>query len=185
MRRKDQYLRDRYLIFKVVLKLACRPWYVNVYDTLAIAEFHDKTITATDIPTFIQVTQRDNVNVRDDTFQPVFRNGLSNQPWHYNSLLRWFTGHLRRAKVRHRGPNQCRHTFASQMLPNYVSMEWVARQLGHTDTTMVKKHHGRWIKTNTPNMAKQVSAMLGYKEDMSGQENAISAPILPQASKKP
>lgn len=136
-------------------------------------------------PVVIQVTQRDNVTVKDDTFRPVFRNGLSNLPWNYGSLIRWFSGHLRRAQVRHRGPNQCRHTFASQMLSNYVSLEWVARQLGHTDTTMVKKHYGRWIKTDTPNMANQVSAMLGYTADRSGQETADSAPILPQKLKKP
>ena len=117
-----------------------------------------------------------NATVKEDTFRPVFRNGLSNEPWNYGSLIRWFSGHLRRAKVRHRGPNQCRHTFASQMLSNYVSMEWVARQLGHTDTTMVKKHYGRWIQKGTPNMAGQVSEMLGYKADRSGLENAYSAP---------
>jgi len=131
-------------------------------------------------PVIIQVVQRDNITVKDDTFRPVFRNGLSNLPWTYGSLLRWFSGHLRRAKVRHRGPNQCRHTFASQMLSNYVSLEWVARQLGHTDTTMVKKHYGRWIQKDTPNMAGQVSEMLGYKPDRSGQESADFAPKLPQ-----
>lgn len=110
----------------------------------------------------------------------VFRNGLSNQAWIYGSLHRWFTGHLRRAKVRHRGPNQCRHTFASQMLSSFVSLEWVARQLGHSDTTMVKKHYGRWIQTDTPNMAAQVSRMLGYDTDIDGQKTPNSAPILPQ-----
>ena len=135
-------------------------------------------------PVIISVSQRDNVTVKADTFRPVFRNGQSNQPWNYVSLMRWFTGHLRRANVRHRGPNQCRHTFASQMLSNYVSMEWVARQLGHTDTTMVKKHYGRWIQKDTPNMAGQVSQMLGYKTDRSGLENPDSAPILPQNQTK-
>lgn len=116
-------------------------------------------------PVIVKVTQRDNVTVKDDTFRPVFRNGLSNQPWNDSSFRRWFTGHLRRAKVRHRGPNQCRHTFASQMLSNYVSMEWVARQLGHTDTTMVKRHYGRWITDDTPNMAQEVSRKLGFSMD--------------------
>ena len=135
-------------------------------------------------PVIISVSQRDNVTVKADTFRPVFRNGQSNQPWNYVSLMRWFTGHLRRANVRHRGPNQCRHTFASQMLSNYVSMEWVARQLGHTDTTMVKKHYGRWIQKDTPNMAGQVSQMLGYTTDRNGLENPDSAPILPQNQTK-
>lgn len=124
-------------------------------------------------PTIVEVIQRDNVTVKSDTFRPVFRNGVSNQPWNDSSLRRWFTGHLRRAKVRHRGPNQCRHTFASQMLSNYVSMEWVARQLGHTDTTMVKRHYGRWIKSDTPNMAGQVSQMLGFAASDDATEEKI------------
>jgi len=131
-------------------------------------------------PMIITVVQRDNVTTRDETFRPVFRNGLSNQPWSYGSLHRWLTGHLLRADVRHRGPNQCRHTFASQMLSNYVSLEWVARQLGHKDTTMVKKHYGTWIPEDTPNVAENVSAMLGLKADGSGLENCVFAPILPQ-----
>lgn len=131
-------------------------------------------------PVIIEVKQRDNVTVKEDTLRLVFRNGQSNLPWNDGSLRRWFKGHLARAKVRHRGPNQCRHTFASQMLSNYVSMEWVARQLGHTDTTMVKKHYGRWIHDDSPNMAAQVSRMLGYNPDINGQKTPNSAPILPQ-----
>ncbi|WP_417519078.1 Arm DNA-binding domain-containing protein [Marinobacter sp.] len=131
-------------------------------------------------PSIIKVRQRDNVTFKEDTVRLVFRNGQSNQPWSSISLHRWFTGHLRRAKVRHRGPNQCRHTFASRMLSNYVSLEWVARQLGHVDTTMVKKHYARWIQSDTPNMATQVSQMLGFKADYSGQEKPDSVPILPQ-----
>lgn len=136
-------------------------------------------------PFIVKVKQRDNVTVKEDTVRLVFRNGQSNQPWNDNSLRRWFTGHLRRAKVRHRGPNQCRHTFASQMLSNYVSLEWVARQLGHKDTTMVKKHYGRWIHTDTPNLAAQVSEMLGYKTDKGGQQTPDSVPIFTQTAKRP
>jgi integrase len=71
------------------------------------------------------------------------------------------------------------------MLSNYVSMEWVARQPGYTDTTMVKKHYGRWIQKDTPNMAGQVSQTLGYTADRNGLENPDSAKILPQKKKKP
>lgn len=131
-------------------------------------------------PAIVNVRQRDNVAIKEDTVRLVFRNGQSNQPWNNASLYRWFSGHLRRAKVRHRGPNQCRHTFASRMLSNYVSLEWVARQLGHVDTTMVKKHYARWIQSDTPNMAGHVSQMLGFKTDNGGQEKPDSAPILPQ-----
>ncbi|MDH4608121.1 integrase [Pseudomonas sp. BN102] len=76
-------------------------------------------------------------------------------------------GHLKRARVRHRGPNQCRRTFASQALSCYVPVEWVARQLGHTDTTMVKKHYGRWIPSDTRSMAGIVSQMMGFRPESS------------------
>lgn len=116
----------------------------------------------------VDVVQRDNVTVKQENVRFVFRNGVSGAPWHASSLGRWFTGHLKRAGVRHRGPNQCRHTFASQALSSYVPIEWVARQLGHTDTTMVKKHYGRWIPSDTRSMAGVVSKMMGFRSDESG-----------------
>lgn len=111
----------------------------------------------------IEVTQRDNVTVKKEVVRFVFRNGVSGEPWHASSVLRWFTGLLKRAGVRHRGPNQCRHTFASQAVSSYVPLEWVARQLGHTDTTMVKRHYGRWIPADTKSMAALVSQMMGFR----------------------
>ncbi|MOA57240.1 Phage integrase family protein [compost metagenome] len=92
---------------------------------------------------------------------------MSGGPWHASSVGRWLTAHLKRARVRHRGPNQCRHTFASQALSCYVPVEWVARQLGHTDTTMVKKHYGRWIPADTRSMAGIVSQMMGFRPEPS------------------
>ncbi|MCY1296449.1 putative defective protein IntQ [compost metagenome] len=115
----------------------------------------------------VEVVQRDNVTKKRENVKFVFRNGVSGEPWHASSVGRWFTGHLKRARVRHRGPNQCRHTFASQALSCYVPVEWVARQLGHTDTTMVKKHYGRWIPADTRSMAGIVSQMMGFRPEPS------------------
>lgn len=116
----------------------------------------------------VEVVQRDNVTKKRENVKFVFRNGVSGEPWHASSVGRWFTGHLKRAGVRHRGPNQCRHTFASQALSSYVPVEWVARQLGHADTTMVKKHYGRWIPSDTRSMAGMVSQMMGFRREQSG-----------------
>lgn len=115
----------------------------------------------------VNVVQRDNVTSRKEVVRFIFRNGVSGEPWHASSLGRWFTGHLKRAGVRHRGPNQCRHTFASQALSSYVPIEWVARQLGHTDTSMIRKHYGRWIPNDTKSMAGMVSQMMGFAADPS------------------
>lgn len=129
------------------------------------------------------VQQRDNITSRQESIRLVFLNGKSGEPWYDHSVRRWFTGLLKRAKLRHRGPNQCRHTFASQLLSNYVPLEWVARQLGHSDTTMIKKHYGKWIPKDSQRMASRISEMMGFNADISGQENADFAPKMPQNNK--
>lgn len=117
----------------------------------------------------VKVIQRDNVTIKSECIRFVFRNGQGGHPWHTSSVGRWLQTHLAKAGVRNRGPNQCRHTFASQALSSYVPIEWVARQLGHTDTTMVKKHYGRWIPSDTKSMAGMVSRMMGFATDEGGQ----------------
>lgn len=124
---------------------------------LADAEAHPSTT--------IEVIQRDNVTRKKERITLLFRNSISGVAWSGQNVSEWFTDHLKRSKVAHRGPNQCRHTFASQAISSYVPLEWVARQLGHADTTMVKKHYGRWIPANTKSMAKIVSEMMGFKAD--------------------
>ncbi|WP_368483948.1 hypothetical protein [Pseudomonas fluorescens] len=51
------------------------------------------------------------------------------------------------------------------MLFSYVPVEWVARQLGHADATMVRKHYGRWTPKATKSVAGIVSKMLGFRAD--------------------
>lgn len=110
----------------------------------------------------IEVVQRDNIIRKKEKITFLFRNSVSGIPWSGQTLNVWFEGHLKRCGIAHRGPNQSRHTFASQALSSFVPMEWVARQLGHTDTTMVKKHYGRWIPHDTKSMAHSVSKMMGF-----------------------
>lgn len=121
--------------------------------------------TAREAPTEeITVIQRDNITSKKMKVRFLFRSSTSGLMWSGKTLSNWFTAHLKKAEVRHRGANQCRHTFASQMLSSYVPVEWVARQLGHADTTMVRKHYGRWIPKDTKSMAGIVSKMLGFRE---------------------
>ena len=131
----------------------------------------------------VKVRQRDNITSKEESLRFVFFNDLPGelQAWHASSMWRRFGDILRKARVRHRGPNQCRHTFASQCLSHYVPLEWLARQLGHSDTTMIKKHYGRWIPNEAPSMAAQVSQMLGFDAAITGHKAGNSAPILPHA----
>lgn len=119
--------------------------------------------------TAVEVVQRDNISVKLEEVRFVFLNETTGEPWSYQGFARWFGLLLDAAGVRRRGPNQCRHTFASQAVSSYVPLEWVARQLGHTDTTMVKKHYGRWIPTDMRSMADMISGMMGFEEARDGQ----------------
>lgn len=112
----------------------------------------------------ITVIQRDNITSKKTKVRFLFRSSTSGLLWSGKTLSNWFTAHLKIAEVRHRGANQCRHTFASQML-SYVPVEWVSRQLGHADTTMVRKHYERWIPKDTKSMAGIVSKMLGFRNE--------------------
>ena len=114
-------------------------------------------------PIQITVTQRDNVTTRKDKIRLLFRSSTTGLPWNGKMVSKWFTAHLEKAGVRHRGANQCRHTFASQALSSYVPVEWVARQLGHSDTTMVRKHYATWIPRDAKSMAGLVSEMMGFR----------------------
>ncbi|WP_110951287.1 Arm DNA-binding domain-containing protein [Pseudomonas bohemica] len=113
-------------------------------------------------PTEIEVVQRDNITKRKERLHFLFRSSTSGLLWNGKTVSNWFTAHLVKAGVRHRGANQCRHTFASQALSSFVPVEWLARQLGHSDTNMVKKHYGRWIPADTKSMAGIVSEMMGF-----------------------
>ncbi|WP_020409870.1 Arm DNA-binding domain-containing protein [Hahella ganghwensis] len=111
-------------------------------------------------PVKIDVIQRDNITRKTEHVRFVFLNSVSDSPWHNSSVGRWFTHLLKKAKVRHRGPNQCRHTYASQLLSHYVPMEWIAKSMGHADTTMIKKHYARWIPSDSPSMAGLITSMV-------------------------
>ncbi|KZZ76193.1 hypothetical protein A3766_14655 [Oleiphilus sp. HI0132] len=70
---------------------------------------------------------------------------------------------LREANVRHRGPNQCRHTFASMLITKYVPLGIVAEIMGHTSESMLKKHYGKIIHEDRPSTAKLISPFLGLE----------------------
>lgn len=127
-------------------------------------------------PSDIKVKQRDNTKQLEQSVRFVFINEINDTPWHQASIGRAFATLSRLTGVRYRSPNQCRHTFASQCLSNYVPMEWLARQLGHSDTSMIKKHYARWIPSDTKSMAGMVSGMLGFSEDIKGHKTLENVP---------
>lgn len=64
----------------------------------------------------IKVIQRDNITNKKQKVRFLFHSNTSGLLWNGKTLSNWFTSHLKKADIRHRGANQCRHKFAIQML---------------------------------------------------------------------
>lgn len=106
-------------------------------------------------PVPIEVIDRDNRTRKAQKVRFVFHNTASGEAFSTSDTLRngWWNGHLKKAGVRQRGPNQCRHTFASQMLSSGIATpEWIADQMGHTSTAMIFRHYAKWISTDGPDV---------------------------------
>ena len=56
---------------------------------------------------------------------------------------------IKKSGIRYRRMYECHHTFASWALAAGETPEWVARTLGHVDTSMVYKTYGRYIPNLT------------------------------------
>lgn len=111
----------------------------------------------------IQVLDRDNRTVREHRVRFVFHNTATGQPYRSSDVLRhgWWINHLDKAGVRQRGPNTCRHTFASQMLSSGIATpEWIADQMGHTSTAMIFKHYAKWISEDGPDVVSLLNQAL-------------------------
>lgn len=93
------------------------------------------------------VLQRDNREKVSESFRPVWVN-TDSQAHHTDDFVishRFFKTFCKKADVRWRPINQCRHTFASQMLTAGKPPHEVARHMGHTGLTMLYRHYAKWI----------------------------------------
>tara|TARA_Y100001949_G_scaffold174812_1_gene183122 strand:+ start:17361 stop:18527 length:1167 start_codon:yes stop_codon:yes gene_type:complete len=103
----------------------------------------------------VEVVERDNKTKRKHSLHFVFLNTNTNEP-HVSDFSvrdRFFKAHLKAADVRYRGPGQCRHTYASQLLTTGVaSIDWIAEQMGHTNGNMIRQHYGKWINEDGPDV---------------------------------
>ncbi|AKX51742.1 integrase [Thiopseudomonas alkaliphila] len=114
----------------------------------------------------VAITQRDNRSQRDYSLRFCFHNPNTGQAFSTADNFRnnFWNPLVKRAGVRHRGPNQCRHTFASQMLSSgAVTVDWVANQLGHTSSQMIWRHYGKWIPEDEANIIGVLEEVLELK----------------------
>lgn len=78
----------------------------------------------------------------------VFLNPHTGTPWTRVQTLadnQWPTL-LKRAGVAYRGPNQCRHTYASMTIMKGENLLWLKEQMGHKTMEMLHKHYARLIR---------------------------------------
>ena len=79
----------------------------------------------------------------------VFCNRLDSPLDYKNVNNRVWKPLLRHLGLKVRRPYQCRHTAATLWLASGENPEWVARQLGHADTTMLFRVYSRFVPNLT------------------------------------
>jgi len=109
------------------------------------------------------VRRRSNAIMRTERLRFIFRNDAKecvDGIWKKKAVQSAYAAILVAAKVDHRGANQCRHTYASMLLTNYVPLELVSTLMGHIDKETTRKHYARVIPEDRPNLAQKISEIL-------------------------
>lgn len=92
----------------------------------------------------------------------VFRNPVTGKGWHEaKALNRAFARACEKAEVRRRYVYQLRHTFATWALSSGENPAWIAKQMGHSDTSMLYRHYGKWMPQMAPKAGSRMLAKAG------------------------
>lgn len=132
----------------------------------------------------VSVVQEDNKTRTQEHVRFVFYNSKNDAPFlnaaQYNKAF--FKGFVEDAGVGHRGAGQLRHTFASQNLTAGISKDWIAMQMGHTDTAMIDKHYGEWIIDDSPDYANASAKHLAetFGQSLPNDEKEVSGEAIIQ-----
>lgn len=84
------------------------------------------------------------------------------EPWLGDESIRrpHWTRILKLAGVRYRYPYQLRHTFASWMVSCGENPQWVAKQMGHKDWSVIVKHYARWMPKLDADAGRRATAII-------------------------
>ncbi|HCG8425517.1 site-specific integrase [Vibrio parahaemolyticus] len=129
-----------------------------------------QAITESKCARSISVLQADNKTWIKEKVRFVFYNIETNRPFLNAKQFSktFFTPFLQEAGIKHRGVGQLRHTYASQNLTAGISKDWLAQQMGHTNTHMIDRHYGRWMRKDAPDYANAAAShladVLGHSE---------------------
>jgi integrase len=114
----------------------------------------------------VNVLQANNRNFDEKSLQFIFTSSKSKNYWSdsesFNKMF--LKPHCQASGVRYRGIGQARHTYGSQLVTANVNLNWIAKQMGHKSIKMLEKHYGRWMESEMPNMAAEVSQKLKEKK---------------------
>lgn len=93
----------------------------------------------------------------------VFQNPRTLARWSGDQVIRksYWVPTLAAAEVRYRRPYQTRHTYASMMLSAGEHPMWVARQMGHSDWSMITRVYGKWMPDAMPDAGSKAVATFG------------------------
>lgn len=108
----------------------------------------------------IDILEKNNRKTRTERLHFIFLNSASQKPYLDSKGIAhpFWSRHLCKAEIRHRGINQCRHTFASRLLGlGRYPEKWIAYYLGHTSTEMLHKHYGKWMADRRVHLEKLAS----------------------------
>jgi integrase len=110
----------------------------------------------------VKVLQANNRLVDEKNLQFIFTSSKSKNYWSDSSTFNkmFVKPHCKASGVRYRGIGQARHTYGSQLVTAGVNLNWIAKQMGHSTIKMLEKHYGRWMESEVPDMAAQVSRKL-------------------------
>lgn len=96
--------------------------------------------------------------------EEIFQNPNHNARWKGDEPIRqtMWNHVIKRSGVRYRNPYQTRHTYASMMLSAGEHPMWVAKQMGHSDWTMIAKVYGKWMPAADKNAGGKAETIFGY-----------------------
>ncbi|WP_019519362.1 Arm DNA-binding domain-containing protein [Faucicola boevrei] len=122
---------------------------------------NQQEIVKNNAPNTINITDRDNKKTKQETLTWLWYNPKTKNHFTRSQLdLRW-ESHLKKCKITYRPINNGRHTYASQVLSTgAVSAEWLANQLGHTNTEMIHKHYGKFIPKDSDHIINNLADKL-------------------------
>jgi integrase len=90
----------------------------------------------------------------------VFTNRAGNPLQHYNVTKRVWYPLLRYLGLPKRNPYQTRHTAATLWLASGETPEWIARQMGHSNTEMLFRVYSRYVPNLTRNDGSAFESLL-------------------------